>query len=226
VRRHPLSFVFALLARLYRLYFATLRVRILLPDGSVIEPGPYPYRRAIWAVSERDGFALGGANAGRGVTMLVSPGRDGDFAAAAVEALGYVTVRGSSRRGGAAALRSLIGALGSSSDAAIVVDGPLGPVGEAKPGALLVAARTAREIVPVGAAARPAVVIQRAWSGIYIPLPFGRVVIVCGPSLVPPAEVDAEAARLLAIELTARLSDARARALAALSETSLARAEA
>ena len=43
----------------------------------------------------------------RGMRVLVSASRDGEFGARAAERLGYRVVRGSSSRGGAAALRAL-----------------------------------------------------------------------------------------------------------------------
>ncbi len=87
--------------------------------------------------------------------MLVTIGRDGDWAAALLHRLGCRVVRGSSRRGGAAAFKGLLDKIkGSDGPTAIVVDGPLGPAGEAKEGAVACGMMTGRPVVAIAAAAR------------------------------------------------------------------------
>ncbi len=212
--RHWLSGLFALLVPLYRLYYRTLRVRALLADGSVIATGDYPYGRQIFALCERDAVALSGIMAGRGFSVLVSPGRDGDWATAALERIGCHAVRGSSRRGGARALAALIKELTAGTrPAGIVVDGPLGPSGTAKPGVLLLGSRSEREVIPLAAAARRALVIPISWSKIYLPLPFTRVAVVLGEALRIPPGSERAALDAGASELSARLAHARARAV-------------
>jgi hypothetical protein len=111
----------------YRAYFATLRTRALLPDGSLIAPRDYPYGRQIFALCERDALALGGILTGRRFAVLVAHGRDGDLAAAVLAALGCRVVRGSSARGGAGALRALVPLLDQTLEPlGLVVDGPPG----------------------------------------------------------------------------------------------------
>jgi lysophospholipid acyltransferase (LPLAT)-like uncharacterized protein len=205
------------LGRLYRIYYRTLRLRALLHDGSVTTPGEYAFGREIFALCERDALALAGVVAGRGFTALAAPGRDGEWAAGALGALGCTVVRGASARGGAGALRRLVRALrASDAPAGLVVDGPLGPAGAAKPGAAYCAAKTGRQVFPLAAAARPAIVFPRTWSGIYVPAPFARVVIVVEAPLGVPDDGFGDAGRAPASEeLTRRLARARARAVAA-----------
>ena len=86
---------------------------------------------------------------GRGVHALVSRHRDGEIIAHILDAFGYGLVRGSSRRGGVAALIGLARQLETGHDVAIAVDGPIGPRFHVRTGALAVAARTHRPIVPI-----------------------------------------------------------------------------
>jgi hypothetical protein len=65
----------------------------------------------------------------------------------------------------------------------------------------------------VGAAARRALVLERSWSKLWLPLPFSRVVVVVGEPLAVPAGVDRPDRAHLAGELTVRLAEVRRRAL-------------
>lgn len=217
--RHPLSFAFSSLAVLYRAYHSTLQVSAFQADGSPTSPETYPYERKLFALCERDAAALAGFFTRHPFLALVSPGRDGDWATAAIERLGCRVVRGSSRRGGARALSELVHALSRSDlPAAIVVDGPLGPAGQAKPGILLCARHAGRSIVPLGAAARRSLVLTKAWSRLFVPLPFTRLAIVCGPSLEVPQGAGREELAALATELSRRLAFSRAKAEEALAK--------
>lgn len=204
----------ALLVRAYRLYHRTLRLYAVLPDGTVIRGyADYPRTREIIALCERDAVALGGFVANEGAITLVAPGRDGDWATAALEALGFQVVRGASERGGVRAVRQLVHRLqGTSAPAAVVVDGPLGPAGEAKPGVLLCALHTDRPVRPLSAAARFSLVFGKAWSRLYVPMPFSRLAVSIGEHVTVAADGPGarEAARRL---LTERLAQARRQAL-------------
>ncbi|HYN43456.1 MAG TPA: DUF374 domain-containing protein [Thermoanaerobaculia bacterium] len=215
IRLSPPRPVARALGRLYGALHGTLRVEGLLSDGSRVTPATYPFGREVFAFCERDAFALGGILGRARFTTLIAPGRDGDWATEVVKSLGGRVVRGATERGGAQALSQLLRALPEDDGPlALVVDGPLGPSGVAKGGAIVCAARTGRSLRPVAAAARRALVVTRSWSKIWLPLPFSRVVVVVGEPLpVPPGLDRADRARL-AGELTARLAEVRRRALA------------
>ncbi len=214
IRLSPPRPVARVLGRLYGALHATLRVEGFLPDGLRVTPAAYPFGREIFAFCERDAFALGGILGNARFTTLIAPGRDGDWATEAVKSLGGRVVRGATERGGAQALSQLLRNLpGDSGPLALVVDGPLGPAGVAKGGAVVCAARTGRPLRPVAAAARRALVVTRSWSKIWLPLPFSRVVVVVGEPLPVPAGLDRPGRERLAGELTVRLAEARLRAL-------------
>ncbi len=117
--------------------------------------------------------------------VLVSRSRDGDIGAFACEQMGYEAVRGSSSRGGAAALIALARELsGRGGWAAIVVDGPRGPRRQSKPGAVWLAQKTGIPITAVTAEAFPAV-RTKSWDHGVIPLPFARVKLRLMPPFFP-----------------------------------------
>jgi lysophospholipid acyltransferase (LPLAT)-like uncharacterized protein len=198
------------LGRAARLVFSTWRIHGRLPDGTEIPARAYPFGRQIFALSERDAFPLAGVIVDKGFTALAAFGRDGGLASAALEGIGCRVVRGARRRGGARALREMIRDLaGSEAPLAIVVDGPLGPPDEPKPGIFLCARESGRPIVPLGAAARRSVVFEKAWSKIYAPLPFATITIVVGESLFVPPEMRSSDFGRLAPVLAERLRRAR-----------------
>ena len=200
--------------RVYRAYYRSLRVRVLMPDGSVTRVEDYPHGCEVIALCERDALALVGATRGRPFMFLVAHGRDGDWASAALEGGGVEVVRGSSRRGGTRALRAIVRGLDQGRRSlGLVVDGPLGPAGVAKRGVVGCAVRTGRPLRAVAAAARYELTFRRAWSAIYIPLPFSRVVVVCDAPLCADASPTRDNLEALRQELTARLACCRRQAV-------------
>lgn len=207
------------LACLYRSYYRTLHVVGLLADGTTCTPDAYPFPPEIYAVSERDSFALAGLVSERRFTVLVTLGRDGDWVSAVLERLGCRIVRGSSKGGGRAALAAMIRDQRESPGAtAIVVDGPLGPVGVAKAGASVVAAQTGRPLYAISAAARRSIVIHSTWAGMFIPVPFTAVAVAV-EAIAPPASLAEDDVRASADAVTAGLRRARARAEAYVART-------
>lgn len=196
----------------YRLHYSTLRVRLLLTNGSVMRARSYRFGREIFGLCEADALAVGGLLAGAGFTVLVTVGRDGDRAAFALERLGCTVVRGSSRLGGAEALRGLVRHLETSTGpAAIVIDGPLGPAGVAKAGAIACAMMTGRSLHALAASAHPVFAFPGTWSGIYLPLPFARVRVCCDDPLPLPDSFVLGDAEHHAETFTARLGAVRKR---------------
>jgi lysophospholipid acyltransferase (LPLAT)-like uncharacterized protein len=214
--RTALKLFAPLVAALYRMYFATLRVRVMCGDGRTIRPQDYVFGSEMFAVCERDLLALAGTIVGHGIVTLVAPGRDGDWVSAAFEAIGCRTIRGATDRGGARALRQSIRELQAwRGPGCFVVDGPLGPAGHAKPGVLLCAAACRRPVVAVGAAARHQFTFNKTWSGMYLPLPFTEVAIVLQP-FATAGTGDSAAAKAACRELTIRLAEARHHAIRSL----------
>lgn len=108
--------------------------------------------------------------------LMISQSRDGAIIAAVARQTGWITVRGSSSRGGKSALRSLIRHLKSEKLAAHVLDGPTGPMGVVKAGAIRLAHAAHATIVPFSVSAHRALYIN-SWDRFMLPLPFSRVTL-------------------------------------------------
>jgi lysophospholipid acyltransferase (LPLAT)-like uncharacterized protein len=125
-----------------------------------------------------------------------------------MKCFGFGLVRGSSSKGGAAALREMNRLLADGNDIAITPDGPRGPAEVAKIGVALSAKVSGRPVVPVAFSS------TRSWSGtswdrMLIPKPFSRGVFIIGePVNYLPGE-DIETFRLR-IETALRETTARA----------------
>ncbi len=121
------------------------------------------------------------AFARRGMRVLISQSRDGEFGAQMAKRLGYVPVRGSSSRGGASALRALARDLSENGGwVAFVADGPRGPRRVAKPGAAWLARETGLPIFQVEAEAWPCFRLK-SWDRCVIPLPFAGIRLRLSP---------------------------------------------
>jgi lysophospholipid acyltransferase (LPLAT)-like uncharacterized protein len=116
------------------------------------------------------------------IYTLVSHHRDGRFIGTVVQRFGIQPIFGSSSRGGAAGLRSLVSAIAKGGQIGITPDGPRGPRRQAASGVGQLAALAGVPILPC--AARTSRRIQlKTWDQMAIPLPFGRGVLVCGPAI-------------------------------------------
>lgn len=121
-----------------------------------------------------------------GFVIGVSASRDGDLISTVLRGLGYAPpARGSSSRGGAAALRGLVRAARRGTTVAVVADGPRGPARCTKAGVAELARLADVPITPVCLTARPAWHFG-SWDGTLLPLPFARVVCSFGASLSMP----------------------------------------
>ena len=123
----------------------------------------------------------------RSVHAIVSEHRDGEVIARVLERLGVQAARGSAAdprkphkaKGGAGALKKLIGVTRAGGNAAITPDGPRGPRQRAQPGIAQLAKLTGLPVVPIAYAVRPARFLP-SWDRFVVPLPFGRGVFVFG----------------------------------------------
>ncbi len=111
--------------------------------------------------------------------LMISRSRDGAIIAAVARQTGWKTVRGSSSRGGKSALRSMIRHLECSKLAGHILDGPTGPIGVVKAGAIRLAHAAQATIVPFSVSAHRALYFN-SWDRFMLPLPFSRVTLRFG----------------------------------------------
>lgn len=152
--------------------------------------------------------------------LMVSRSRDGEWAARLVQALGFQTVRGSSHRGGAQALRTLLRLTRKGHPAGFIADGSQGPPLIAQKGIVWLAAATGLPLVPLSLAADRAWRLP-TWDRTLIPKPFSRIVIAAGEPLYVPRHVAEED-----LEFFRRLLEARLNALTECARETLRRPEA
>ncbi len=139
-----------------------------------------------------------------GLTTLISQHRDGDYIAGIVAGWGYHPVRGSSSRNATAALRELVRSVRKGSSVAITPDGPRGPRGELKPGAVALAQLTGAPLIPASCSADRAWWFG-GWDRFLVPQPFARCSIAFGPAVEVPREAGPDLLERLRSETETRL---------------------
>lgn len=126
----------------------------------------------------------------RPMAVLISHHRDGALITSVLGWLGIGTVRGSSRKGGANAMRELFAACEKGINIAITPDGPRGPLHHVAGGALMLAKHTELPLIPVAFAAACGKEFA-SWDRFFLPYFFTRIVFVAGdPIRINDAEDD------------------------------------
>lgn len=110
------------------------------------------------------------------ISIMISQSRDGELISKIVNVLGWHPVRGSSSKGGGQALRDITKLVRKGYKIAHIVDGPRGPLGDVKPGLLVIAQASGMPIVPTITSAEKKWVFN-SWDRFMVPKPFSRVII-------------------------------------------------
>ena len=121
--------------------------------------------------------------------MLISAHRDGRIIADAVTYFGVDSIPGSTRRGGPAALRTMLKRLDQGECVGITPDGPRGPAALASAGIVNVARLAGAPIVPIVFATSRRRVLH-TWDRFHLALPFGRGVFLWGEPIEIERELD------------------------------------
>lgn len=178
-----LAVVPRLAALLIRLVGATLRYRDVCAEGVPVGhtvPGPTVF--AFWHCSM---LACAHRFRGLGIAILISRSFDGELIARTVEQLGFMAVRGSSSRGGAAGLKGMAEAYAAGHRCAFTADGPRGPAMVAKPGPVQLAELAGAAWIGAYHAQPSRAWILKSWDRFMIPKPFATVTFGW-PQHVPP----------------------------------------
>lgn len=112
-------------------------------------------------------------------SIMISRSQDGEMIAGVAVKCGWLPVRGSSSRGGSPALKTLVEKLKETGLAAHIVDGPQGPAGKLKRGAIYLALATDAVIVPMYISADKAWHFN-SWDRFMLPKPFSRITLRFG----------------------------------------------
>ena len=135
-------------AMFIRLLYGTLRVRHV--DAHKIEE----LSQYIFTFWHEHLFVMLHARYRRPIQVLVSQSRDGEYIASTFSHYHVDVSRGSTTRGGSAALRDMIRAARSGSNIVFTPDGPKGPRRMLKEGVIWAAQSTGLPIVPVAFSAK------------------------------------------------------------------------
>ncbi len=157
------------------------------------------------------------ALAGTKATVLVSASGDGSLADMFLKRLGYGTLRGSTAKGGARAIREMRRLLSEGTAVAITPDGPRGPRHEPNEGAAFLARATGRPILPIGFGVSRALRLG-SWDRFTIPLPFSRVTVAFGETIEVPRDGGDEGLEAATALLKTRLMAVESEAFASLGQ--------
>ena len=125
----------------------------------------------------------------RRIVVMTSQSFDGEYIARFIQRFGYGAARGSSTRGGVGALVEMARLVRRGCPAGFTVDGPRGPRRVAKTGALLLAKKTGRPVLPFAVTPRSFWRLG-SWDRLQIPRPFTPAVVRLAPPLYVPADAD------------------------------------
>ena len=131
--------------------------------------------------------------AGMRVSILCSFSHDGELGAKIGRGYGCHVVRGSASRGGTSGLRGLYRSIVNERCSPLVMpDGPRGPSGTVKPGAVVLAQMTGAPVLPLSWSADRCWTL-RSWDKMEIPKPFARIRVRIGAPLDVPRDLEAGA---------------------------------
>ena len=156
----------------------TLKIQFInksIPDRLASEGNNCIY--AFWHGRQ---FMLFASHRNTGVVIPASESRDGEIQANILMRFGFDVVRGSSKRKGDRALLGLVDALRRGKNIALAVDGPRGPIYEAKQGVAYLAGKLNKPIVPVITSARRYWILDKIWDNYLLPVPFTTGIVMYG----------------------------------------------
>ncbi len=148
--------------------------------------------RIIFAFWHGRLLALSYSHRNSGVSVLASEHYDGDLMGRTIVWLGFGHVKGSSSKGGGRALRSLAAVLKGGRDVGLTIDGPRGPRGEVRQGAIELSRLAGAAVLPVSNTASRRKLFD-SWDRFQLPAPFATIVVAYGePFIVPPGATVSE----------------------------------
>lgn len=173
---------------LYGLWHATLRL------SEANREAHQNYTSRVFAMWHGEVFTAPYLRKELRIMTVVSRSKDGEYMARLLESTGIKTVRGSSSRGGVAALLRAAKIMREESyDACITVDGPRGPYHSIKDGVFFLALHAGAPIVPFRVFYEKPKTFA-SWDRFQLPLPFTRAALVFGdPYIMESTELTPEA---------------------------------
>ena len=146
--------------------------------------------------------------ANRGIVAMASENFDGEWIARLLGKFGYRAARGSTSRGGPAALRQLVRDV-KANGVAFTLDGPRGPAEVAQPGAVWLAKATGQPLLPFHSEAASSWTLN-SWDRTQIPKPFTTVAMAISEPIYVPRDANEELMEASGRGLMASLAEVRA----------------
>jgi lysophospholipid acyltransferase (LPLAT)-like uncharacterized protein len=144
----------------------------------------------------------------RGIVVLTSENKDGEYIAHVIHRFGYGSSRGSSSRGAVKGTIGLIRTLKQGSPVAFTVDGPRGPRHQVQQGVTWLASYSQHPILPFHIEAKRAKTLS-SWDRFQIPLPFSRVRVDIAEPMLLEKDLPEEVLESKRIELENTLNRLR-----------------
>jgi lysophospholipid acyltransferase (LPLAT)-like uncharacterized protein len=190
------------IATTVRAWMSTLRYEVSYDDPSVdpAHQANEPFIYVLW--HEHMGIPIY-LRANCGIAILISKHRDADALGVIASRSGFECVRGSTARGGAAALRELV-ERGQRQHLVITPDGPRGPRRTLAAGPVYLASKLGRPIVPMSFGADRAWRTP-TWDQFLIPKPFSRVKARLGAPISIAPDLDREGLEAARVRVEAEL---------------------
>jgi lysophospholipid acyltransferase (LPLAT)-like uncharacterized protein len=146
----------------------------------------------------------------RGIVVMTSQNRDGEYIARVIQRFGYSAARGSSTRGSHGATAVTLRALKMGKEVGIAMDGPQGPRYVAKPGAAYLARKSGNPVLPFCVSVDKKWVM-RSWDHFQVPKPFSRAVILIGNPIYVESSAGKEEVRIIETQIQRSLEELRIR---------------
>ncbi len=155
------------------------------PDSEIFMRGE---KNAIFAFWHGRMMLLPAINPPRKMHVLISEHRDGKLISQVIHHFGQDTVVGSSSKGGAEAVRSIVRLLKKGDNISITPDGPRGPNQQAEAGIVTIAKLSRKPVLPATFYASKHKRL-RSWDRFMVAKPFGRIVFCIGaPIMIEQAD--------------------------------------
>lgn len=168
----------------------TLRYEYSSEPGGVAD-GEFPAQLTIGPFWHRCVIPATWVFRGHGIVVMTSSSFDGEYIARIIERFGFGAVRGSSSRGGSAALLGMNRALADGQIAAFTIDGPRGPRFVAKFGPVRLARMSGAPILCFYLAVKRPWILG-SWDAMMIPRPFSKVHVRWAKLIYVPADASDE----------------------------------
>ncbi|MDR0820065.1 MAG: DUF374 domain-containing protein [Endomicrobium sp.] len=139
----------------------------------------YP-KSSVYSFWHGNQFPMMLSNQKSNIVIMVSRSKDGEILSRILRRFGYLTVRGSSSKGGGRALIEIIRYARRGYSLAFAADGPRGLYHILKSGVIYAAQKTGMPLLPISCSPKNKIVINKLWDKTEIPLPFSKMVQIYG----------------------------------------------